>query len=205
MIHRVSRVVTSCILAASLGLAPHWARADNQMGYRLLTPQDAASLPHNGGGLGLDVERAQEMTDSGMTFDIIGVKQARPGYAGARAGLRHGDEIIAIDGHVFPSLQVFAAYVGSLAPGAQAMVDYIPAGGGPAQAKRVAIAIASRPGRPAPPAQAPGMSTGTKVAIGVGAAALLGCYEMGCFKRGAPQAQPNQGANQGAPAVAQPQ
>jgi hypothetical protein len=25
------------------------------------------------------------------------------------------------------------------------------------------------------------MSTGTKVAIGVGAAALFGCYELGCF------------------------
>ena len=201
MIHRVGRLVASCVLAASLGLAPQWARADNQMGYRLLTPEDAASLPHNGGGLGLDVERAQEMTDSGMTFDIIGVKSARPGFAGARAGLRHGDEIIAIDGRVFPSLRVFAAYVGSLAPGAQAMVDYIPAGGGPAQAKRVAITIAARPGQPAPPPQAPGMSTGTKVAIGVGAAALLGCYQMGCFKRRSTQAQPNQRM----PAAAQPQ
>jgi hypothetical protein len=27
----------------------------------------------------------------------------------------------------------------------------------------------------------PRMSTGTKVAIGVGAAALFGCYELGCF------------------------
>ena len=197
MFHRVSRLATSSLLAAALGLAPQWARADNQMGYRLLTPEDAASLPHNGGGLGLDVERAQVMTDSGMTFDIIGVKQARPGFAGARAGLRHGDEIIAIDGRVFPSLQAFAAYVGSLAPGAQAMVDYIPAGGGPAQAKRVAITIAAKPGQPAPPpasGQSAGLSTGTKVAIGVGAAALFGCYKMGCFKHRTAQAQPGQAA-----------
>ena len=31
--------------------------------------------------------------------------------------------------------------------------------------------------------QLAGLSTGTKVAIGVGAAALFGCYKAGCFSR----------------------
>ncbi len=179
MFQRASLVVAAFAMTAFS--TPRAAWADNQMGYHLLTQDEAAALPHNRGGLGLVVERAQEMTDSGMTFDIVGVKQVRPGSPGARAGLKHGDEIIAIDGKVFPSLQVFAAYVGSLPPGAQASVDYIPAGGGPAQAQRLTIAIAPAPGQAAPPPST-GLSTGTKVAIGVGAAALLGCYELGCFK-----------------------
>ena len=173
------------LIAASLAVAlgsvtP--AFAENQMGYSLLTQDAASALPQNHGGLGLVVERAQVMTDSGMTFDIIGVKQVRPGSAGAHAGLKHGDEIIAIDGKVFASLTAFAGYVGSLTPGTQAAVDYIPQGGGPSQAQRLTVTIAPPQGQPASAAPATGMSTGTKVAIGVGAAALLGCYEMGCFK-----------------------
>ncbi len=174
------------------------------MGYQLLSAQDAAGLPHNHGALGLDVDRAQQITDGGMTFDIIGIKQVRKGSPGARAGLAVGDKIIAIDGRVFASLSAFAGYVGSIAPGASASVDYIPANGGPAQAQRVAVTIgAPGVGAPGPAAQAasPGLSTGTKVAIGVGAAALLGCYEMGCFSHhtAKPQASGNQGAPQGNP------
>jgi S1-C subfamily serine protease len=187
----IYRALPFALAAALLGtsLTPLQVRAENQMGYSLLTPQEAAGLPRNHGGLGLVVDRSQELTDSGMTFDIIRVKQVRPGSPGARAGLKPNDNIIAIDGRVFPTLATFAAYVGSLAPGAQAAVDYIPAGGGPAQAQRVAVTIASLPGQPAPEAKQAGLSTGTKVAIGVGAAALIGCYEMGCFTHKPVQAQ----------------
>ena len=171
---------------------PEAARAENQMGYQLLSAQDASSLPRNHGSLGMDIERAQQITDGGMTFDLIRVKQVRRGSPGARAGFGPGDQIIAVDGNVFPSLAAFAAYVGSVPPGHTVSVDYIPADGGPAQAQRVSVTLAAagNPGRPVPSDQAAstGLSTGTKVAIGVGAAALLGCYELGCFsKRKAPQ------------------
>jgi hypothetical protein len=108
-----------------------FAYAENQMGYRLLSVQEASTLPHNHGALGMDVERAQQITDEGMTFDLIRVKQVRQGSPGAKAGFRRGDQIIAVDGRVFPSIAAFAAYVGSMSPGSRVSIDYIPAGGGP--------------------------------------------------------------------------
>jgi hypothetical protein len=181
-------LITSLVAASLVGVScePR-AQAENQMGYRLLSPQEASALPHNHGALGLAVERAQQITDGGMTFDIIRVTQVRRASTGAQAGFNVGDEIIAVDGRVFPSLAGFAAYVEATPPGHQIMVDYIPAGGGPQQAQRVAVMVGAA-GQQAPAANDPrdgasstGMSTGTKVAIGVGAVALLGCYEMGCF------------------------
>jgi hypothetical protein len=174
------------LLAASLCFGP--ARAENAMGYKLLTAQDAARLPHNRGALGLDVEREQQISDSGLVFDIIRVKQVRSGSAGAKAGFSVGDKIIAVDGQVFPSIAVFAAYVGSVQPGRQISVDTIPAGGGPAQAERISVVVGAA-GAAAPPAQPaaqdkPGLSTGAKIAIGVGAMALLKCYQAGCFSHG---------------------
>ena len=41
------------------------ANADNQMGYRLLTPEATAALPHNRGSLGLTVDRAEQINDAG--------------------------------------------------------------------------------------------------------------------------------------------
>lgn len=184
---KVALFVAATLVAAQI--APGVARAENQMGYRLLSPQEAANLPHNRGSLGMEIERAQQITDGGMTFDIIRVKGVRRGSPGAQAGFSAGDQIIAVDGRVFPSLTTFAAYVGSVQPGTAASVDYIPANGGPAQAQRVAVTVGAAGGGAEAPAQAvapTGMSTGTKVAIGVGAAALLGCYEMGCFSHQRP-------------------
>ena len=40
------------------------ARAENAMGYRMLSEQEAATLPHNHGALGLDVSRAQQIVDA---------------------------------------------------------------------------------------------------------------------------------------------
>jgi PDZ domain len=200
MAHRIltTLVATSSLLLA--GVAPGPARADNPMGYRLLSSQEAEGLPRNHGALGLDVERAQRITDSGMTFDIMRVKQVRRGSPGAQAGFQQGDQIIAVNGRVFPTIAAFAAYVGAMSPGTQATVDYIPTGGGPAQAQRVSVTVGG-PGRPAQPSTNPdegkasaGLSTGTKVAIGVGAAALLGCYEMGCFSRKGAASAPAPGA-----------
>ena len=196
---------SSAPLAAAVFLllqcVPGPARADNQMGYRLLSPQEAAELPHNGGALGMDVERSQQITDGGMTFDLIRVKSVRRGSPGAQAGFNVGDQIIAVDGRVFPTITSFAAYVGATPPGQRVTVDYMPAGGGPQQAQRMSVTVgaAGRAVQPADQAQgqpAPaGMSTGTKVAIGVGAAALFGCYEMGCFSsrsKNHPRVQPRQ-------------
>jgi membrane-associated protease RseP (regulator of RpoE activity) len=188
------RVLTTFVVATGLmfGGTCGPARADNPMGYRLVSAQDAGNLPRNGGVLGLDVERAQQITDSGMTFELMRVMQVRPGSPGAAAGFHVGDQIIAVDGRVFPTIAAFAAYVGSVSPGTQAAVDYIPSGGGPGQAQRISVTVGgagrvTAPQTPAPatdsPARSTGLSTGTKVAIGAGAAALFGCYELGCFSR----------------------
>lgn len=184
-------ILTTLVVAWALilGAVPSPAQADNPMGYRLLSAQDAASLPRNRGALGLDVERSQQITDSGMTFEVMRVMQVKPGSPGAQAGFRPGDQIIAVDGRVFPTITAFAAYVGSVQPGTQAVIDYIPSGGGPGQAQRLPVVVGA-PGQAAQAAPnanngtaSTGLSTGTKVAIGVGAAALLGCYELGCFSR----------------------
>jgi hypothetical protein len=184
-----SRTVTAIVVASMLTwqLTPIAAHAENAMGYRLLSVEDAASLPRNRGALGMQVERARQITDSGMSFDLIRIKQVRPGSPGAQAGLHAGDQIIAVNGKVFPSIAAFSAYVGSMSPGRRVSIDYIRAGGGPANAERVSatIAAAGTSAANAPqyrrsdePAQ-PGMSSRAK--IGLGAAALLGCYAMGCF------------------------
>ncbi len=200
----MAAVAAGSLLAVQCLPAP--ARAENQMGYRLLAPQEAASLPRNSGSLGLDVERSQQITDGGMTFDIIRVKRVVRGSPGARAGFSPGDQIIAVNGMVFSSINAFAAYVGSTPPGTQVTVDYIPSGGGPQQAQRVAVEVggAGRPNQMPPrqePAPSTGMSTGSKIAIGVGAAALLGCYEMGCFSR---KPTTNAGTNAGRPSAVRP-
>ena len=135
----------------------------------------------------MDVGAAQRITDADLTFDVLGINTVKRGSPGEAAGFRAGDEIIAVNGFVFPSVAAFAAFVGSISPGNQISVDYIPNGGGPAQAQRVAVTLGSA-GGPTPavannptPAPSHGLSTGVKTAIGLGAAALFGCYKLGCF------------------------
>lgn len=198
MAHRMRLLVVPFMLIA--WTLPGPARADNAMGYRLLSAQEAAGLPNNHGSLGMAIERSQAIISGGMTFDIIRVKQVQRGSPGDRAGFRPGDNIIAVDGRVFPTLASFGAYVGSKPPGTQASVDYIPSGSSPSQAQRVMV-IVGAPGAPAPTDTAAeagktsgGLSTRSKVAIGVGAAAVLGCYEMGCFSHRGSGQQPAQTA-----------
>lgn len=176
----------AALVAASfigMKLLPGPAMADNQMGYQLLTADQAASLPRGGGKLGLNIGRAQRIDSGGMTFELLKVNGVTHGSAGDRAGLRTGDQIIAVDGKVFPTVAAFASYVGSVQPGGKLSMDYMPAGGGPQQAQRVAVILGgSAPAAPASPQPtSTGLSTGEKVAIGVGAAALFGCYKLGCF------------------------
>jgi membrane-associated protease RseP (regulator of RpoE activity) len=177
------RILLLAVLLLLVGGAPLPVKAENAMGYRLLSAQEATALPHNHGSLGMDVERSQEITDGGITFDIIRIKQVQRGSPSAQAGFKTGDQIIAVDGRVFPTLVSFAGYIGALSPGTQAVVDYIPVGGGPAQAQRVpvTVGVSGRSSKPNEEMTSTGLSKGTKVAIGVGAVALLGCYEMGCF------------------------
>jgi predicted metalloprotease with PDZ domain len=187
----VRRTVTAIAIASMLTFqwTPNLAYAENQMGYRLLSVQEASRLPRHRGALGMDVERAQQITDDGMTFDLIRVKQVRRGSPGDRAGFRKRDQIIAVDGRVFPSIAAFGAYVGSISPGSRVSVDYIPAGGGPENAERVPVIIgdAAQPtqdparNRPDDENASSGMSTRTK--IGIAAAALFGCYAIGCFSK----------------------
>lgn len=181
----VNRTLAALVAVSvlSLQVAPNPAFADNQMGYQLLSADQAAGLPRNGGKLGLQVGRAQQITSGGLTFDLLRVNGVAPNAAGAQAGLKVGDQIIAVDGRVFPSTATFAAYVGSLPPAQRISVDYMPSGGGPQEAQRVGVTLGGARSAAVPQAapQPQGLSTGTKVAIGVGAAALFGCYKLGCF------------------------
>ncbi|MFL5281413.1 MAG: PDZ domain-containing protein [Rhodopila sp.] len=179
-----------------LGEAGVAVRAENAMGYQLLSEQEASSLPRNHGALGIDVSRAQQITDSGMTFDIMQVTAVKQGSPGASAGFRRGDQIIAVNGRLFPSLRAFAAYVGSMQPGTLTTIDYMPAGLGPEQARRAAVRVGGGFQRPPPQTEerqqnAGGLSMGTKLAIGAGAVALFGCYKFGCFSH--KSSQPSEG------------
>ena len=182
MRNRIGASVFAGLLSLQLFVVPCYA--ENQMGYTLLPAADAAQLPRGGGVLGLSVGRAQQISDSGMVFELLKVNGVRRGSPGEIAGIKPGDQIIAVDGRVFPSVAAFASYVGSKQPGDRIALDTMPAGGGPSNAQRVTVVLGSsgqaRPSRIPAPVQT-GLSTGTKVAIGVGAAALFGCYEFGCF------------------------
>jgi S1-C subfamily serine protease len=184
---RVSRSMTAVALASMLAvqLMPMVAYAENAMGYRLLSVEQAARLPNNRGAVGLNVAPARQITEAGMTFDLLRVQSVQTGSAAAQAGLQRGDQIIAVNGRVFPTLAAFAAYMRSMAPGTRANIDYIPAGGRPANAERVAVLVGKPGSSQAQSGQAQersGMSTRTK--IGLGAAAVLGCYYFGCFSGG---------------------
>jgi S1-C subfamily serine protease len=189
---RIRRIVTGVAAAAMLtAQLASAAYADNPMGYRVLSVEQAAQLPNNHGALGLDIAPGQQISDSGMNFALMQVRRVQAGSAAAQAGLRPGDQIIAVNGRVFPSAAAFAAYVRAMPPGSRISIDYMPAGGGPKDAERVAVVV-GKPGYPGnnrapePQAQAreqpSGMSTRTK--IGLAAAALLGCYYFGCFSGG---------------------
>lgn len=183
----VNRTVAALVAVSFLGMQslPMAAFADNQMGYRLLPASEAAQLPKGGGTLGLNVGPAQRISDSGMSFELLRVNSVNRNSPGEQAGLKAGDQIIAVDGRVFPSVAAFAAYIGSGQPGRSMSFDYMPSGGGPAQAQRVSVVLGgagrNTPAQPAARTESSGLSTGTKVAIGVGAAALFGCYKLGCF------------------------
>jgi len=163
------------------------ASADNKMGYQLETQAQASALTRAGGSLGMRVGPEQEITSQGLTFELLKVEAVGRGSPAEQAGLSAGDRIIAVNGHVFSSTATFAAYVGSVAPGRQIEVDYIPAGGGPDKAQRLGVTVGEKgqaaPAQPAPAGQRQGLSTGEKVAIGLGAAAVFGCYETNCFAR----------------------
>ena len=163
------------------------AVADNKMGYTLETPEQAAALTKAGGSLGMKVGPKDDITSEGLTFQVLKVEGVVADSPASQAGLKVEDQIIAVDGHVFPNTKTFAEYVGSIDPGRQIDVDYMPQGGGPKDAKRVGVTVGKGGHATQPKADAPrsagGLSTGDKVAIGVGAAAIFGCYEFDCFKK----------------------
>ena len=177
--------LTTALLVSSAATLP--ARAENAMGYRLLSEQEAATLPHNHGALGLDVSRAQQIVDAEVTFDIMAITGVTAGSPADKAGLHRGDQIIAVNSRVFSSLRSFAAYVGSMEEGNVASIDYMRSG--PARAQRVAVTVGDAAQRPPGRSAEGGLSTGTKLAIGAGAVALFGCYELGCFSHHQKQPQ----------------
>ncbi len=172
-------------LCLVLQILPGAARADNAMGYRLQTAEQAARLQRSGGSLGMRVGAEHQISSGGLSFELLKVEGVGASSPAAQAGLKVGDQLIAVDGRVFPDVATFAAYVGSVPPGQQVEVDYMPAGAGPGQAQRLGVTVGEG-GRAAPPKDVPrntGLSTGAKVAIGVGAAAIIGCYETNCYSR----------------------
>ncbi len=173
------RLLAGFISASMLALGAMPARAANPMGYQLITSRQAAELPRGHGALGLVVNVSSMISDSGMNFALLRVDQVKPGSAGAAAGMQVGDQIIAVDGRVFPDIKAFAEYAGALRPGTTTLVDYIPKGGESKDAQRLSVTVGKPGGDSKPTLDAhQGMSTGTKVAIGLGAAALLGYYEL---------------------------
>ncbi len=182
----IAALAAAVLLIAQATTEPTWA--DNKMGYQLETQEQAAGLSPAGGSLGMRVGPEQEISSEGLTFELLKVESIGEGSPAAQAGLSVGDRIIAVNGHVFPSTATFAAFVGAVAPGGQIEVDYIPSGGGPDKAQRVGVTVGAK-GQAAParntatPGERQGLSTGAKVAIGLGAAAVFGCYELNCFSR----------------------
>ena len=173
------RLLTTVAVVAALALGGAPARAANPMAYQLITDRQAADLPRGHGALGLVVNVSSMISDSGLNFALLRVDQVKPGSAGAAAGIQVGDQIIAVDGHVFPDIKAFAEYAGALRPGTATLVDYIPKGGEAKDAQRLSVTVGKPGGGSQPTLDAhQGMSTGTKVAIGLGAAALLGYYEL---------------------------
>ena len=140
----IRRAIIALAVTVALSLpAIGSAEADNAMGYRLVTQRDAAALPHRGASLGLDVAAGRHISGNAMSFELIRISRVRPGSPGAAAGLRAGDQIIAVDGRLFDSLATFARFVGSFRAGIRLSVDYIPAGGDVASAQRITIAAGS--------------------------------------------------------------
>ena len=183
MINRFAMPMMALLLGSPLLSAP--ARADNPMGYRMQTAEQAASLQRSGGSLGMRVGPVHQISSGGLTFELLKVEGVGEASPAAQAGLKVGDQLIAVDGRVFPNVATFAAYVGSVPPGHQVEVDYMPAGAGPGQAQRVGVTVGEG-GRAAARqdvSRNTGLSTGAKVAIGVGAAAIIGCYETNCYSR----------------------
>ena len=178
--------IVAAILVGSQSLVAV-ALADNKMGYKLETAEQASQLHRTGGSLGMKVGPENDINSEGLSFQLLKVEGVVDDSPAKQAGLAVGDQVIAVDGHVFPNTKTFAEYVGSIAPGQQIDVDYMPKGGGPKDAKRVGVTVGEG-GHAIKPKQgaqksAGGLSTGEKVAIGIGAAAVIGCYEFDCYSK----------------------
>jgi S1-C subfamily serine protease len=176
---KVTAVALGSILAVQV--APVVAHAENAMGYRIFLMPQAAQLPDNHGSLGLDVGVARQSRD--LSFVLMQVRGVRAGSPGAHAGFQRGDQIIAVNGRVFPTATAFAAYLRSRPPGTRINIDYMPVGTGPQSAERVAVVVGQPSSNGAQYAQSSEQHKGmsTRMKLGLGAAAVLGCYYMGCF------------------------
>lgn len=111
MVNRMAAALAAATFL-SLQCLPGSALAENQIGYQLLSAEQAAGLSRAGGALGMDIGRAQQITDGGMTFDLLRVNGVRRGSSGPQAGFNVADQIIAADGRVFQNVATFAAHVG---------------------------------------------------------------------------------------------
>ena len=177
----LAAVLIGCQCVAGL------ASADNKMGYKLESAAEASALTKAGGSLGMKVGPEDDISSEGLSFQVLKVEGVAGDSPAAQAGLKVGDQIIAVNGRVFPNTKTFAEYVGPIKPGQLIDVDYMPQGGGPKDAQRVGVTVGegghATKAQPDAAKSANGMSTGEKVAIGLGAAAIIGCYEYGCISK----------------------
>lgn len=178
--------ILAAVLVAGQAFAGS-ASADNKLGYKLETTEAASHLSRAGGSLGMKIGPGDDIAREGLSFQVLKVEGVTDDSPAARAGLKVGDQIIAVNARVFPNTKTFAEYVGSIEPGQRIDIDYMAQGAGPKDAKRVGVTVgkgghAVETKKDAPQSEG-GLSTGEKVAIGIGAAAIFGCYEFDCFKK----------------------
>ena len=145
---RTTRLAASAWVAVQIAAGP--AAADNKMGYQMVSAEQASAMPRAGGSLGMKIGPEEMIDSEGLHFAVLKVERVQPDSPAAQASLKVGDQIIAVNGRVFPNVAAFAGYVGSIPPGKLIEVDFMPAGGGPKQAQRVGVTVGEA-GRAAPP------------------------------------------------------
>jgi serine protease Do len=97
------------------------------------------------GYLGIGIQDLTPALADSFGLKTVGgalISDVQPDYAGARAGLRSGDVITAVDGQPVDSASHFSLTVGETAPGTRLLLDVVRAG----KTERIAVTAMSKPG-----------------------------------------------------------
>lgn len=82
MVRRAITLYLAATLFSAQALKP--AFAENQMGYQLLTAEDAARLPHADSMLGIQAGAGQQISSNDLRFELLQIQGVRKGSPGAR-------------------------------------------------------------------------------------------------------------------------